>query len=75
METRSRTDTQATSLGDMQLRQIVEMYPASMRVLDTYGMDMCCGGAHTLAEASRLHGLDPDCVIAEVQDTIQHGQT
>lgn len=74
MDTGYKTNIGAVSLGEMQLRQIVDLYPTAMPVLDHYGMDMCCGGAHTLSEAARLHGFDPDSVIAQVQEAIRQGQ-
>jgi regulator of cell morphogenesis and NO signaling len=48
------------------IRVLVERYPAIMPILNNYGMDLCCGGGHTVAEAATAHGLNVDTVIAEV---------
>ena len=71
MDARTTIDNRAASIGDVQIRQLVDTYPETMKVFDQYGMDMCCGGGHTVAEAARLHGLDPDTVVAQVADAIQ----
>lgn len=46
--------TLAGSLGDLVTRR-----PAAARVLDAYGLDYCCGGARTLADACADAGIDP----------------
>ena len=48
------------------MRVLVEEYPRLMPLLAGYGMDLCCGGGHTVAEAARLHGLDIESLINEV---------
>lgn len=49
-----------------QIRVLVERYPQIMPILSSYGMDLCCGGGHTVAEAAKAHGLDAAAVTAEV---------
>ena len=46
------------------IRDLIERYPAFMTVLDAHGLDLCCGGGHTVAEAAALHGLDLDALLA-----------
>ena len=54
------TDTlTARSLG-----ALVAEAPARARVFDHLGLDYCCHGDRSLAEASEAAGLDPDTVIA-----------
>ena len=54
------TDTlTARSLG-----ALVAESPARARVFDRLGLDYCCHGDRSLAEASRAAGLDPDTVVA-----------
>lgn len=36
-------------------------------ILEEYGLDSCCGGQQTLAEACRKKGLDPSEVMARLQ--------
>lgn len=47
----------ATSLGDLVTRR-----PAAARVLETYGLDYCCGGFRTLTDACAVAGVDPSVV-------------
>jgi iron-sulfur cluster repair protein YtfE (RIC family) len=75
MKTQAAREYQALSLGNMEIRHVVENFPVTMRVFDEYGMDMCCGGAHTVKEAAWLHNIDPVALIerlAEVIDQDQH---
>jgi regulator of cell morphogenesis and NO signaling len=54
------TDTlTARSLG-----ALVAEVPARARVFDHLGLDYCCHGDRSLAEASESAGLDPDKVVA-----------
>ena len=46
-----------TSVADL-----VTERPARARIFEQLGIDYCCGGDHTLAEACRRHDLDPDTV-------------
>ena len=48
------------------LGQLVTENPALSRVFATLGLDYCCGGGKTLAEACHAHGLDPDAVRDEI---------
>ncbi|MCL4287327.1 MAG: DUF542 domain-containing protein, partial [Thermoleophilia bacterium] len=48
---------------------IVAERPAAAAVLEGLGLDYCCGGGKTLAEACRERGLDPE-TIARVLDSI-----
>jgi regulator of cell morphogenesis and NO signaling len=50
------------TLGD-----IVAENPAAAKVLHRRGMDFCCGGVHTLEQASADLDLNPDDVIAEIE--------
>ena len=74
MDAQTTLPERAGSIGELPIRQLIDVYPETMVVLDHYGLDMCCAGAHTLAEAARLHGLDADAVIQQVADAIQHDQ-
>ena len=43
--------------------ELVDTYPPLMPVLAEYGIDLCCGGELTLAEAAALHDIDIDRLI------------
>jgi len=48
------------------LGQLVTDDPRRARVLEQLGLDYCCNGHRTIAEASELKGLDADRVAAAV---------
>ena len=50
-------DTAAIGPDDV-LNAIVTRHPATLPVLSGQGFDTCCGGALSLREAARHHGLD-----------------
>lgn len=49
------------------LGEIVAANPAVARTLDRLGLDYCCHGRRTLAEACAAAGLDPAVVAAELE--------
>ena len=53
--------TPSTSLGE-----IVSTTPALTRQLERLGLDYCCGGKRSLAEACEERHLDPEAVITEL---------
>ena len=54
--------TAATSLAE-----IVRDVPGSERALESFGLDYCCGGARTLADACRDRDLAPAAVLQRLQ--------
>jgi regulator of cell morphogenesis and NO signaling len=64
--------TVQTTIGELVAEQ-----PALMRFFERLGIDYCCGGKHTLAEASAEKGLDVNTVLQMIQalaDLPQAGQ-
>jgi regulator of cell morphogenesis and NO signaling len=58
-----------TTLADLAAR-----VPAASRIFRRHGLDYCCGGRRPVADACRERGLDPDAVMAEVeQATVRPG--
>ncbi len=51
---------------DLPLGEVVNRVPGSPRVLDSFGLDYCCGGAATLSDACTAKGLDVAMVIDEL---------
>jgi regulator of cell morphogenesis and NO signaling len=49
------------------LAEIVRAVPGSERALESFGLDYCCGGARTLADACRDCDLAPATVLEELQ--------
>jgi regulator of cell morphogenesis and NO signaling len=60
--------TQTTVEKELTLAQIVAAQPSRSRVLEDYGLDYCCGGTRTLADACREKGIDPTEVISRLSD-------
>ena len=56
------TDVHSPTLGEL-----VAANPATARVLDRLGLDYCCHGERSLAEASVEAGLDPEAVAGELE--------
>jgi regulator of cell morphogenesis and NO signaling len=40
------------------ISEVVRRYPAALGVFNSRGLDTCCGGGLSVAEAARRHGLD-----------------
>lgn len=49
---------------DRPLSGIVNGSPGAARVLESFGLDYCCGGATSLTDACSAVGADPSAVIA-----------
>jgi len=52
--------------ASMTLAQAVEEFPQLAREFERRGLDYCCGGGRTLADACALIGVDQASVIAEL---------
>lgn len=50
------------TVGEMAAR-----YPALLRALEAAGIDYCCGGKKTLADACREKGLDPHAFVTDLE--------
>src|SRR5215470_4390284 len=58
--------------AETRVRDIVVEVPNAIPVLEHFGIDYCCGGKHTLAEACTKSGYN----VAPVLDELgRHGQT
>ena len=51
----------------MSLAELVERTPAAMRVFSGHGLDFCCGGHRTLADACSAHGLSASAVLQQLE--------
>lgn len=71
MNTGIHFETQLAALiEDQPIRRVVELHPEVMPILAGHGLDLCCGGGHTIAEAIQLHGLDRELVIDQIAAAI-----
>jgi regulator of cell morphogenesis and NO signaling len=51
---------------DLLLAEIVDLVPGAPRVLESHGLDYCCGGQRTLNNACQLANIDPAAIIADL---------
>ena len=58
------TDTRPTIDPDVTLGELVNRLPGSARVLESCGIDYCCGGRRSLSDACEAQDLSIDDVIA-----------
>jgi regulator of cell morphogenesis and NO signaling len=50
------------------MSELVVQKPSRGLFFESYGLDYCCGGKRTLAEACRVQNLNPDTVLSSLQD-------
>lgn len=55
-----------TITSESSLASIVDAQPSLARVLERYGLDYCCGGRQSLAEACSDLGLDPVELVGDL---------
>jgi len=53
---------------DRTLADVVTEEPGAARVLEGFGLDYCCGGRRTLADACGREGVDPNRVLDALGD-------
>lgn len=49
------------------VHELVHARPETAAVLRSYGIDTCCGGTRTVAEAAKVAGLDPAALVHELE--------
>jgi regulator of cell morphogenesis and NO signaling len=48
---------------DRTVNEAIAANPAAVEVFARFGIDACCGGALTIAEAARRHGIDAGVLL------------
>ncbi len=48
------------------VNDIVDAFPSAVRILSTRGIDACCRGQESLAEAAKAVGLMPEALVREI---------
>lgn len=56
------------SIADLQLNEVVRLWPESVAVFGRHGMDTCCGGSLAVREAASRHGLQLETLLQELED-------
>jgi len=51
------------------LGHLAARHPAAAKVFYRYGLDYCCGGAESLESACSRLGLNPEAVLAEIDES------
>jgi regulator of cell morphogenesis and NO signaling len=57
----------ATMNPDRTLGELVTAIPAAAKVFHRHGLDFCCGGKRSLAQACAADGLDAGAVLREIE--------
>lgn len=53
------------------VNEVLVAAPQAVGVLNRFGIDTCCGGTLTLAEAARSVGLAPETLIAALEPALR----
>ena len=70
-----QAQAQAQPLRDLPLKEITERWPLTLTVFHQYGMDACCGGMLSLANAARIHELDISELEAQLATVLPASDT
>jgi iron-sulfur cluster repair protein YtfE (RIC family) len=60
--------------GTWTVNEILLHYPDAVRALNAFGVDTCCGGANSLADAARESGVSLDDLLAGVLAVLEAGR-
>ena len=62
-------DTQTLDLT-LTINELVTRFPKTIEVFNRFGLDTCCGGGVTVAEAARRDGVDEADVVADLRRSV-----
>lgn len=57
---------ESAPIPDQTLNEIVARNPQSLPVLNSWGLDTCCGGGLSLRESARRHNLDLEAILVSL---------
>jgi len=55
-----------TTDASLSINEIIRRVPASIAVLNEYGIDTCCGGEISLAESAKEIGVAPEDILRAI---------
>jgi iron-sulfur cluster repair protein YtfE (RIC family) len=55
----------------MTVNEVIRLFPATVDVFNTFGIDACCGGAVPIAEAAERDGADPEAVMEALYRSLE----
>lgn len=67
------TAVKSFELLSLTIRTLTERFPGTMPLLAAQGLDLCCGGGHTLGEAIDLHKIDSGTFVPLLLSVISTG--
>jgi len=59
-----------TITSDMKVGEIVRNWPQTMQVFRSHGLNLQCGGTHSVAFAADKHGFDLDIFLGELNAAV-----
>lgn len=51
---------------DQTVKEVGERYPETQKVFARYGLDLCCGGVHSIRTAADANGVDAERLLADL---------
>jgi iron-sulfur cluster repair protein YtfE (RIC family) len=60
----------ATITSEMKVGEIVRNWPATMKVFMSHGLNLQCGGVHSVAFAADKHGFGLETFLAELNAAV-----
>ena len=61
--------------ADMKVGEVVRNWPETMRVFRSHGLNLQCGGTHSVAFAAGKHGFDLEAFLAELNAAVVEAAT
>ena len=58
---------------EMSINDVIKAWPATLPVFNTFGVDSCCGGARTLAQAAAEGNFDLNAFLAALNEAASAG--
>jgi regulator of cell morphogenesis and NO signaling len=52
------------------VNELLQCHPATVMVLNDFGVDACCGGASSLAEAALAAGVEPVTLLEALEASL-----
>ena len=62
----------AAITSDMKVGEIVRNWPETMQVFRSHGLNLQCGGTHSVVYAAGKHGFDLETFLAELNAATQN---
>ncbi len=53
-------------VSTMTVEEVARRWARALTVFNRHGIDICCGGAKTVQEAARLHGVSLELMLNEL---------